>query len=99
MSYPADSIIAKLPNYDNFGRKTKLRLNPENIPDLHWELATLANTISVTTTSYSAPKSDPYLCQYNHCSCTYSCLLNKPHPYVRNIYLFIFHRHTMYNLQ
>ena len=33
---PADSIIAKLPNFDNFGRKTKLRLNPDNIPDLHW---------------------------------------------------------------
>ena len=50
---PADSIIAKLPNYDNFGRKPKLRLNPDNIPDLHWELATLANTITVTTDSYS----------------------------------------------
>ena len=55
---PADSIIAKLPNYDNFGRKTKLRLNPDNIPDLHWELATLANTIAATTSSYSTPKSD-----------------------------------------
>ena len=53
---PADSIIAKLPNYDNFGRKTKY--NPDNIPDLHWELATLANTITVTTNSYSTPKSD-----------------------------------------
>ena len=55
---PADSIIAKLPNYDNFGRKTKLRLNPDNIPDLHWELATLANSITSTTNSYSTPKSD-----------------------------------------
>ena len=55
---PADNIIAKLPNYDNFGRKTKLRMNPDNIPDLHWELATLANTINVTTSSYSTPKSD-----------------------------------------
>ena len=55
---PADSIIAKLPNYDNFGRKTKLRLNPDNIPDLHWELATLANTIVAITSSYSTPKSD-----------------------------------------
>ena len=55
---PADSIIAKLPKYDNFGRKTRLRLNPDNIPDLHWELATLANTITVTTNSYSTPKPD-----------------------------------------
>ena len=55
---PTDTIIAKLPNYNNFGRKTKLRMNPDNIPDLHWELATLANTINVTTSSYSTPKSD-----------------------------------------
>ena len=55
---PADSIIAKLPNYDNFGRKTKLRLNPGNISNLHWELATLANTITATTSGYSTPKSD-----------------------------------------
>ena len=55
---PADTIIAKLPDYNNFGRKSKLRMNPDNIPDLHWELATLANTINVTTCSYSTPKSD-----------------------------------------
>ena len=55
---PADSIIAKLPNYDNFGRKTKLRLNPDNILDLHWELATLANTLLANTSSYSTPKSE-----------------------------------------
>ena len=55
---PAESIITKLPNYDSFGRKTKLRLNPDNIPDIHWELATLANSIKSTTNSYSTPKSD-----------------------------------------
>ena len=55
---PADTIIAKLPDYNNFGRKSKLRMNPDNIPDLHWKLATLANTINVTTCSYSTPKSD-----------------------------------------
>ena len=55
---PADTIIAKLPDYNNFGRKSKLRMNPDNIPDLHWELATLTNTINVSTYSYSTPKSD-----------------------------------------
>ena len=54
---PADSVIGKLPNYVNFGRNTKLSLNPDNIPDLHWELAMLANTITATTSSYSTPKS------------------------------------------
>ena len=62
---PADSIIAKLPNYNNFARQTTLRLNPDNIPDLHWDniiyliyIATLANSITSTTNSYSTPKSD-----------------------------------------
>ena len=41
---PADTIIAKLPDYNKFGCKTKLRLNPQNILDLNWELATTANT-------------------------------------------------------
>ena len=31
---PPDNIISKLPNYDNFGRKTTLRLDPSKIPDL-----------------------------------------------------------------
>ena len=35
-------VIAKLPDYNKFGHKTKLRLNPENIPDLNWELQQLA---------------------------------------------------------
>ena len=49
---PADNIIAKLPDYNYFGRKTKLRLNPQNIPDLNWELALTANTklVPITTT-------------------------------------------------
>ena len=48
---PADNIIAKLPDYNHFGRKTKLRLNPQNIPDLNWELALTANTKLVPTTT------------------------------------------------
>ena len=31
-----DNVINKLPDYQSFGRKTKLRLNPDRIPDLHW---------------------------------------------------------------
>ena len=48
---PADNIIAKLPDYNKFGRKTKLRLNPQNIPDLNWELAITANTKPIPTTT------------------------------------------------
>ena len=36
---PADVYINKLPDYTGFGRKTTLRMNPDNIPDLHWKLA------------------------------------------------------------
>ena len=57
---PADNIIAKLPDYNKFGRKTKLRLNPQNVPDLNWELATTANTKptpSTTTINYTLPMS------------------------------------------
>ena len=35
---PVDNITNKLPDYQSFGRKTKLRLNPDRIPNLHWNL-------------------------------------------------------------
>ena len=57
---PADNIIAKLLDYNKFGHKTKLRLNPENIQDLNWELATTASTKLVpttTTVTYTLPMS------------------------------------------
>ena len=41
---PVDNIITKLPDYQSFGRKTKLRLNPDRIPNLHWNLSTTLNT-------------------------------------------------------
>ena len=33
---PVDNVITKLPNYQSFGRKTKLGLNPDRISNLHW---------------------------------------------------------------
>ena len=57
---PADNIIAKLPDYNKFGCKTKLRLNPQNIPDLNLELAITANTKPIPTTTtitYTLPMS------------------------------------------
>ena len=44
---PVDNVITKLPDYQSFGRKTKLRLNPDRIPDLHWNLST---TLNITPT-------------------------------------------------
>ena len=36
---PPDMYIKQLPSYDTFGRKSTHRLNPDKIPDLHWNLA------------------------------------------------------------
>ena len=40
----ADDIIEHLPKEDAFARKTKLALNPDNIPDLQWKRMTELNT-------------------------------------------------------
>ena len=40
---PVDNVVTKLPDYQSFGRKTKLRLNPDRIPNLHWNLSTTLN--------------------------------------------------------
>ena len=47
---PADNLISKLPNYENFGRKTTLHLDPSKIPDLQWNLASTLNTVPTPTT-------------------------------------------------
>ena len=47
---PVDNIITKLPDYQSFGRKTKLRLNPDRIPNLHWNLSTTLNTMPTLMT-------------------------------------------------
>ena len=47
MSLPADTYIKQLPDYSTFGRKTMLRMNPDHIPDLHWNLADTFHTTSI----------------------------------------------------
>ena len=39
-----DQAISQLLDYNKLGRLTKLRLNPKNIPDLDWQLASELNT-------------------------------------------------------
>ena len=46
---PADNVIASLPDYSTFGRKTTLRLNPDKIRDLNWNIATQLNTTLTMT--------------------------------------------------
>ena len=52
---PVDRAISQLPDYNKLGRLTKLRLNPKNIPDLDWQLASELNTNS---TLYCTAKID-----------------------------------------
>ena len=48
-----NNVIAKLPNYQNFGQKTTLQLNPDKIPNLHLELCTTLNMTPTLTTQQS----------------------------------------------
>ena len=44
---PADKYTDQLPDYSGFGRKTTLRINPDQIPDLHWKLANTYHTTNI----------------------------------------------------
>ena len=50
ISYPADKYINKISDYSGFGRKTTLRINPDQIPDLHWKLANTYHTTVIGQT-------------------------------------------------
>ena len=44
---PANRYIKQLPDYSLFRRKTTLRMNPDHIPDLHWNLSNMYHTTSI----------------------------------------------------
>ena len=41
---PADGVISHIPTFNQFGRKTKLNLNPDIVPDLKWKRSDTLNT-------------------------------------------------------
>ena len=45
--FPVDQYIKQIPDYSVFGRKAALRMNPEKIPDLQWQLATFYHTTNI----------------------------------------------------
>ena len=45
--HPADQYIKHVPDYSTFGRKAVLRMNPNKIPDLHWQLADMHHTTNI----------------------------------------------------
>ena len=44
---PANMYINQLPDCSGFGRKTTLRINPDQILDLHWKLADTYHTTNI----------------------------------------------------
>ena len=52
---PVDCTVNQLPDYNKLGRLTKLMLNPENIPDLDWQLA---SELNANSTLYHTAKID-----------------------------------------
>ena len=49
-----------VPDYSTFGRKTTLRMNPKQIPDLHWQLEDTYHTTNIgqSTLYMSTPSVD-----------------------------------------
>ena len=47
---PIDRYIDQLSDYSGFGRKTMVRINPDQIPDLHWKLANTYHTTNIGQT-------------------------------------------------
>ena len=45
--HPVDKYIKHVPDYSTFGRKTTLRINPKQIPDLHWQLEHTFHTTNI----------------------------------------------------
>ena len=50
-----DKVINEMPDYTKFGRKSKLDLDPMEIPDLNWVLSTKLHTHTTPTTTVSVP--------------------------------------------
>ena len=48
---PVERVISELPEYKNFGRKSKLRLDPAAIPDFKWEWMEDRHMEGIGTTS------------------------------------------------
>ena len=58
--HPIDHYIEHVPEYSTFQRKTTLRINPKQIPDLHWQLENSLHTTNIgqTTIQVCTPSVD-----------------------------------------
>ena len=69
---PADNYINKLPDYSRFGRKTTLRINPNQIPDLHWKLANTYHTTDIGQTEITNVSIHDIIVNTFTCTCNTS---------------------------
>ena len=65
-------IVKNIPDYKQFGRAAKLRLNPKNIEDLGWEILTqiqphpMLTDTEVSEVSSLAPELMSHHCLHQH---------------------------------
>ena len=52
---PVDRVLNEIPDYTNYGRKSKLDLDSNKIPELNWALSTRIHTYTTPTTTVSTP--------------------------------------------
>ena len=69
---PVDRVVDSIPDYTKFGRKSKLTVNPEKIPDLNWELTTRISTLTLPTTTASCDNGFQQQ-SFNKVHCHFSC--------------------------
>ena len=50
---PVDRVMQSLPDYTNYGRKSRYNINVDELPDLNWSLSTIVNTFTTPTTTIS----------------------------------------------
>ena len=67
---PTDNYINKLPDYSSSGRKTTLRINPDQIPDLHWKLVNSFHTTEFGQTKVTNISIHNISIQTLTCPCT-----------------------------
>ena len=69
---PTDKYINKLPDYFGFGRKTTLRINPDQILDLHWKLTNTYHTTDIGQTEITSVSVHDIIIKTFTCTCNTS---------------------------
>ena len=64
---PVDQYIKHVPDYSAFGRKAALRMNPNKIPDLHWQISRY-----IPHHKYWTIRTPNFQYNYPKCGCPYT---------------------------